>query len=149
MVNYWGAPTWLFIHSFIECMKEEFYKKNINNVINIIKQICVLLPCPYCADHAKKYIKTLNSKRVPTKEHMKQYLFNFHNDVNKRLNKPIFTNYDKYKKARLNIIIQMFCDKFITPALSKRFTENMRRKHLKNNIIKFINNNSSHFIWWK
>ena len=147
MVNYWGSPTWIFFHSFIECIKPEFYKQNISTIISIIKSVCSLLPCPYCVQHAKEVMKFLNIRRVPTKEHMKQFLFNFHNTVNIKLRKPKFTDYDKYKYARFNIITNQFLNTFKTPALSKRFTEQLQRKKIKKTIKDFIYNNTSQFIW--
>lgn len=147
MVNYWGPPTWIFFHSFIECIKPEFYKQNISTIISIIKNVCFILPCPFCVKDAKQVMKSLNNKRVPTKEHMKQFLFNFHNSVNVRLRKPRFTNYDKYKYARFNNITNTFLQSFKTPAFSKRFTEQLQRKKLKKRITDFIYNNTSQFIW--
>lgn len=147
MVNYWGPPTWIFFHSFIECINPDFYKQNISTIISIIKSICFMLPCPFCVKDAKQAMKSLNNNHVPTKEHMKQFLFNFHNSVNDRLRKPRFTNYTKYKYARFNNIINNFLQSFKTPAFSKRFTEQLQRKKLKKRITKFIYNNTSQFIW--
>ena len=58
------------------------YKKNI------ISRIMSNLPCPYCTSHAVSYLSTTNFKSIQNINDLTLYLFNFHNNVNIRLNKP-------------------------------------------------------------
>ena len=46
MLEAWSHPTWLFFHSLAEKINEDFLKKNTLDVLNMIKNICVNLPCP-------------------------------------------------------------------------------------------------------
>ena len=148
MTKIWGPPTWLFLHTFIEKMNEKFYKNNIIKVIGLIKNVCHNLPCSYCDIHSRSYLKHLTPKAVPTKTHMKQFLFKFHNDVNKRIHKPQFTNFEQYKRAKLENIFQNFNNHYPhTSALSKRFISGITRKRIVKKIRTFLLDNSRHFKW--
>ena len=53
----------------------------------MIVSICNNLPCPICKDHSMKYIRKSNIYKIQTKDEMKNYLYVFHNWVNKKLGK--------------------------------------------------------------
>ena len=97
MTKKWGPATWYLLHTVCEKVDEEFYKKNNKEIISLLKGICQNLPCGACSKHAREEIKKLTPKSAPTKELIKSFFFHFHNSVNKRLHKPMFTNYDMYK----------------------------------------------------
>ena len=102
----WGNATWTLFHTLIEKIKEDNYKRIGPIVFNIIKNICSVLPCPDCKQHAIEYLKPVTFKHFPTKEHMKQFFYHFHNNVNIRAKKPIYP-YDKiniYENGNLYII---------------------------------------------
>ena len=90
MSKKWSHPTWAFFHTFAEKVEESFYNRNRDICLQIIKTICNLLPCPICRVHATRYMQKINIQQLPTKEHFKNMLFNFHNDVNRRLRKSSF-----------------------------------------------------------
>ena len=52
----WGPPTWVFIHTLAEKIKEDHFNAIGKPVIYNILQICNNLPCPECSDHAKQLI---------------------------------------------------------------------------------------------
>jgi hypothetical protein len=70
----WGKTTWLLLHMI--CLDEKCKKKTF-----LISTVLNSLPCSICRKHAKEY--TTENPIKPT--HL--YLFSFHNDVNKRLQK--------------------------------------------------------------
>ena len=148
MSKVWGTPTWYFLHTFIEQMKEECYMRNRNEVFTIIHRICTNLPCQDCSAHARQYWKRLTANNFPTKDHMKQFLFAFHNNVNNRLGKPIFQNYDMYKFGRLEPIYRQFSEIYTT---NRGFIKNFHLQFLRKNIIKsvdhFIQNYKNGFTW--
>ena len=74
----WGNATWTLFHTLIEKIKNENYKRVGPIVFNIIKNICSVLPCPDCKQHAIEYLKPVTFKHFPTKEHMKQFFYHFH-----------------------------------------------------------------------
>ena len=92
MSKRWGTPTWYFLHTLIEKLDSNYYKKISNSVTNLIVDLFGNLPCPYCKDHALQYIKKNNIYKIKTKEGMRIYLFNFHNNVSKRLNNSVHSN---------------------------------------------------------
>ena len=106
----WGNTVWYLYHSIAEQIKEDEFSNNKNSIIEIIKLVCNVLPCPDCSKHATDILKNINFTNMTNKEELKIFLFNFHNDVNKRLNKPQFNkdNLNMYKKANFRIIVNNF-----------------------------------------
>ena len=51
----WGPPTWLFMHTLAEKIKEDSYPIIGKQLIYNIIQICNLLPCPDCSEHSKTF----------------------------------------------------------------------------------------------
>jgi len=107
----WGEPTWFLLHTLSIKIKESEFKNIRIDLLNRIYAICVNLPCPDCANHAKTYLDNINFNSIKTKEDLKMLLYRFHNDVNKRKGYPYFP-YDKfdekYSLAITNNIIQNF-----------------------------------------
>ncbi len=95
----WSVPTWVLFHGLAEKIDEDFYKANNEKVFNIVKIICQNLPCPYCRENSSKYLKKIKIKNIKTKEEFKNFLFTFHNHVNKKLKKKEFelSILNKYK----------------------------------------------------
>tara|TARA_B100000424_G_scaffold265391_1_gene254956 strand:- start:41 stop:493 length:453 start_codon:yes stop_codon:yes gene_type:complete len=106
----WGNTVWYLFHTIAEKIKEEEFLNNKNSIIEIIKSTCFILPCPECSNHATNILKTINFTNMTTKEELKTFLFNFHNDINKKLGKPIYNieNLNIYKNANFNIITNNF-----------------------------------------
>ena len=92
----WGNITWYLFHGIAEKIKEDKFSENKELIINIIKSICANLPCPECSDHATKTLNTINFNSINTRDEFKDFLFKFHNIVNKRTNK------EEYKKEELD-----------------------------------------------
>ena len=110
MSRIWATPVWNFFHTFAEKIDEKFYEKNYIVCYKIIKLICHILPCPYCKNHASKYINKINPYTLKKKENFRLMLYNFHNFVNKRLRKKKFLKQQlkKYNQNNIiNITIQM------------------------------------------
>lgn len=148
MSKSWGTPTWYFFHSLAEHISENLYNTKKLEVCNIIKMVCSNLPCPECRQHAVLYTKSLTPRNVPTKKHLQDYLFNFHNSVNMRLNKGQFRDYDKYKLSKLEHIFKLFNDKMIHNRYNNRkFNETLSRKNMMHQITNFLNTNKNEIRW--
>ena len=106
----WGNTVWFLFHTIAEKIKEEKLNDSKSDIINVIKLTCKCLPCPECSQHATELINSVKLEEIRTKEELKLFLFNFHNHINKKLNKPIFNQEElnKYSKANINIIIKNF-----------------------------------------
>ena len=106
----WGKTTWQLIHTILERVKDDFFLKNKEEVFKIISNICENLPCPECSQHAKMNLKTINIKGIKKKEELIISFYNFHNRVNKDLNKNEYLeeNLKLYKNYDLGKVINNF-----------------------------------------
>lgn len=147
MSKRWGVPTWYFFHTFIEKITEDFYNRNSKTCIDIYVKICNNLPCPICKEHATIYLKKHNIYAITTKDAMKIFLFNFHNDVNKRLKNQQcdITILEQYKRITISKSYQYFCQEFFKiNYISKHFSGWIRNK-LREEIDAFFHKNICHF----
>jgi len=107
----WGQPTWFLFHTLAEKVRPECFAQIRAELLNTISTICSTLPCPDCANHAKQYMAGINFNAIQTKEQLKDLLFTFHNDVNRRKQFPLFPRSEldaKYVNANTVAIIQNF-----------------------------------------
>ena len=111
-------PTWLFLHTLVAQIPEQKYQALKQELLNQVKTICAVLPCPDCAQHASAYMKGVELKHVPTKEAFKVELWRFHNTVSARIGKPIFPleKMYVYERANLNVMYSAFITEFSKPS---------------------------------
>tara|TARA_Y100000816_G_scaffold243624_1_gene191008 strand:- start:542 stop:1003 length:462 start_codon:yes stop_codon:yes gene_type:complete len=105
----WGTITWIFFHTLAEKIKEEEFEKNRIIFINIIINTCNHLPCPDCSQHATYVLKNAYLKNIKTKNHFIEFLRQFHNIINIKINNPELTREDTidlYKKNNLFAIFK-------------------------------------------
>ena len=143
--NNWGPLTWLLLHTLTIKLKDEYYDTEKEALFNLIKNICNNLPCPYCRHHARKVVNNVNIKNLKTKKDLMMFIFNFHNEVNSRLKKPLFKveNLEsKYNLAITNKVYKAFIKIFTLNSNNQRLlTDNFHRRKLINNFIEYYNNN--------
>ena len=106
----WGNITWYLFHGLAEKIKEDKFMENKNLLIKILKSVCQNLPCPDCSEHATKMLNNLNYEGIKNKEDFKKFIFKFHNIINTKLNKKLFTEEElvKYKTINMSIIFNYF-----------------------------------------
>ena len=107
----WGNITWFLFHSLAERIKEEYFSDLKTRLLEFITTTCENLPCPICAGHATETLKLANIGNIKTKGDFIEFLRQFHNIVNIKLNKPVFKKEEvlmKYKTGYLSIIIKQF-----------------------------------------
>lgn len=141
----WGAPTWYFFHTLAEKIKPEYFETNKNILFNTIKSVCYNLPCPSCAQHATQYINKIDFNTIKSKDDFIMLFFNFHNELNKRKNKPTFL-YDelreKYKKANLINIVNHFLYYYrMEHHVVRMMADDMHRKKSSKNILEWLHSN--------
>jgi hypothetical protein len=98
----WGPITWKLIHCISIKANPNLSQEQFNELKNIISRIVSNLPCPYCTSHAIDYLSRTNYKSIRNINDLTLYLFNFHNNVNIRLNKPIIT-FEEHNTIYTNI----------------------------------------------
>jgi mitochondrial FAD-linked sulfhydryl oxidase len=90
----WGPCLWKFLHvaSFNYPVEPSAICKE--HTKRFIKSLPMLIPCEVCALHAKAYVVKHDNcldRIVSTRNELAAFYVNFHNEVNKRYNKPFFT----------------------------------------------------------
>lgn len=84
-----GNHTWTLLHTMASHYPKnptEFQKQKMEC---FIKDLSQLYPCSYCAKHLQTYILK-NPINTENKKELQMWMCVMHNDVNVRLNKPIF-----------------------------------------------------------
>ena len=107
----WGYATWTLFHTLAEKIQEDKFLHKKQDLIDIIFGVATHLPCPDCSEHANKELKQVNIDLIKDKQHLIEFIRQFHNNVNLRLNKKQFTLdevKDLYKLKNTNIVIKNF-----------------------------------------
>ena len=141
----WGPAVWFFFHTLAEKLKPDHFSSHRHGIFNIIKDVCSSLPCPSCATHAVEYMKKVNFDSIQTKDDLKHMLFNFHNDVNTRTKKTLFS-YDelnsKYQDANFKLIVNYFLHYYKMHHVAVRqMHENLYRQHVSSQILEWLQTN--------
>jgi hypothetical protein len=130
-------------------IREDIFDDVIGNVLNIIYVICINLPCPDCANHAKNYLDSINFRTIQTKYQLQKMLFDFHNSVNIRKGYPLFKfeNLEEtYSKAITRNVIINFMDHFRDKSRSiKMIANDFHRARLVNELSDWFNQNITIF----
>ena len=108
----WGNAVWYLFHTLAEKLKPEFATPaELRILVDHITSICDNLPCPFCQTHAMGYLRTVNKNTISeSKEKLIDFLWNFHNNVNRRIKAKSFTKeeLEKYKTANTGAIVSHF-----------------------------------------
>ena len=144
----WGNITWNLFHGIVEKIKEDKFSQSKELIIKIIKLVCGYLPCPECSQDATKSLNAFNFNLIRSKTDLKNFLYNFHNSINKKTKKQEFKREEldiKYKNINLIEIINNFFRIYSKNNRSeKMMMHNLGKKKflqiLKNNLILLINN---------
>lgn len=147
MSKSWGTPTWYFFHTLAEKIKENEYDGIKVEVLSYIKNICSVLPCPDCRDHAVNFMKRINIGHVNTKEQLKQMLCGFHNSVNARTNSPQYSvdGLELYKRGDFSKIFAYFKQEIGRPLHNRQLNDAMARQMVLKNVTIFLQNNRHKF----
>jgi hypothetical protein len=105
-IEIWGNNIWTLFHGLSCKIKEDKFLYHRDRLIYIIKNICATLPCPDCSKDATQLLNNTNFNNIKTKEDFKLFIFNFHNNVNKKLKKPHYeySNLDKYNSVNMDAL---------------------------------------------
>ena len=107
----WGNATWILFHTLAQQIREDAFIKEKDKLISFITRTCAHLPCPVCAGDATRTVSRAYISKIQTKQDFIEFLRQFHNIVNTKLHKPTMSAEDvdkKYKRARLDLVIQNF-----------------------------------------
>ena len=145
----WGAPTWFFLHTIAEKVKQESFAIVREDLLKHIYNVSTNLPCPFCAKHAKMYLDGINFNAITTKEELKMMLFTFHNIVNAKKNYQQFTVNElnaKYALANtsniFNHFIVHFNDRYRAPGM---IADDLFRRQLSKSLVDWFSRNNVYF----
>jgi hypothetical protein len=149
MTKSWGPCTWYLFHSLAEKIKEESFNNIKGELLNIIKNICTNIPCGECSGHAIAHMRKIDIRKLNNKNDLKMMLWSFHNEVNHRLKKKVFTIEelnDKYSKAKLENIVGYFIQQWRKPSRNPKLMVVSLHKDMGiKSFINWWNNNYNHF----
>ena len=134
----WGNTVWYLFHTLAYNIKESDFSEVKTDFIYIIKTISSNLPCPECSSHAIYELEKVNFDNINSKEELKLLLFNFHNYINRKLQKSQFEYSEldkKYSQANINIIYNNFFIIFNSNSnIPQLMSASFHRKHNLPNI---------------
>ena len=144
----WGAPTWMFMHTLVAHVRPESYSIMKQPMLDFIRRIASVLPCPDCSAHATEYLRNIDTRRLPTKESFTDMLWTFHNTVNLRLGKSVSprSTLDLYRKANMQHMYVVFCTEYTRPLHNIRLiAEDTARRGIIGNMTRWLQSNRRHF----
>ena len=102
MTDVWGPIYWIYLHLVSKQLSDSPNDIEKSNYFNLVKQFINTIPCSKCKDEINKMVDNNElQKSLNKKNSFENYIWDLHNRVNEKLNKPImkketFNNiYDK------------------------------------------------------
>ena len=90
--RYWGSKFWFTMHTIAYFYPSEPTPEQMAHASNFYSSLASLLPCPGCAAH---YARLLQQHpvdgAVTSRSNLIEWVNRIHNEVNRRLGKPIVT----------------------------------------------------------
>ena len=141
----WGRAVWYLFHTLAHKLKPE-YSRETGVLFEHINSICSNLPCPDCQEHATKTLATANRRFIiSSKETLINFLYTFHNLVNKRTKKPEFSLEalnEMYSRANTQKVIAHFINIMSKNANNDRLMMNsFHRQNYMKAFVKYIAEN--------
>jgi hypothetical protein len=143
----WGPPIWTFFHTLAENINEEGFPNIKFSLFSFIKRICSFLPCPDCSQHAIHFLAKVNINKITSKNDFKNMLYVFHNNVNKRKHKQLFShaNLEKYKIYNVGSTFNHFVNVYHTKGNMNLIAESFQRKLLVSSLKTWLIKNYKFF----
>jgi len=92
----WGPSAWTFLHAVSFAYPEEPTKEHKTAALNLFDSLKYLLPCGECCSHYCTVLdKNALMQALENRDKFSRWVVDFHNSVNTRLHKPVFS----YKEA--------------------------------------------------
>jgi hypothetical protein len=145
----WGPAIWYLFHTLSFKIKPMYFKEVKDELIDNFVSICNNLPCPECAEHARKELKHLDKSKITNKKELCIYFINFHNKVNVRNKKKIFTFDEFVSKYSTSVTRNVIANFFIVLSKSdhnlKLMTNSFQRSTSVLHLKKWLAVNASKF----
>ena len=126
----WGSKIWIFLHAFSVKIKDNTFNENKLMILEFIELIFNNLPCIICKKESLLYFNQ-KKETINSKNDLILFIFDFHNNVNLKLDKKKFdfSIIERYYLCDVNIIFKLIEGIFV-----------------QNKIYEFLENNKYLFI---
>jgi hypothetical protein len=140
----WGPPIWTLFHS-LSCQLNN--PDLIKPLFTYIQRICRFLPCPECSEDATTFLRNVRLTDIKTVEDLSKALYLFHNHVNRKKKKVIYSYSDmsKYKSYNLIAVFRNFIRVYNTRGNMNMITEDFQRNMIIADFKKWLGTNISSF----
>lgn len=146
MLKEWGNAYWDLFHTLTYKLSSNH---KVKELLDIYIDLCNILPCPNCKEHASSYLKSINTSNITTREQLSKMFFDFHNNVNRKLRKKIFTQekFDiMYSNKNLVDVLNTFISIFMKYKRNGGLSINtLFKDRFINNFINFVKSNRALF----
>jgi hypothetical protein len=106
----WGPSFWFTLHNGAINYPLKGNKICKDRMKKFIQSMEVMIPCEKCSDHATSYISSNFSRLdeiVSTRDNLFKFFVDFHNQINIRYGKPLFSYEEAYKLYSNSISLKM------------------------------------------
>lgn len=145
----WGPAIWYLFHTLSFKLKPNHFNELKDQLIDHFVCICNNLPCPECAEHAKQELKHLDKSKITNKKELCMYFIYFHNKVNVRNKRKIFTFEEFMSKYNGAVTRNVIANFFIVLTKSdhnvKLMSNSFHRSSAILDLKKWLNANASKF----
>lgn len=145
----WGPAIWYLFHTLSFKIKAVHFHEIKDELLGHFISICNNLPCPECTEHAQQEIKHLDKSKITNKKELCMYFIYFHNKVNVRTKKKIFTFDEFVLKYKNSVTRNVIANFFIVLSKSDHNVKLMTNSFYKSAVIinlkKWLNVNASKF----
>jgi len=146
--NLWGPATWTLFHTLATKIIDSEFQKEKARLIELIHEICGCIPCPECRSHALSNLKNARMNLINTKQHLIDFLFEFHNRVNQQTRKQIASKdiLEKYTKLNTREVVNNFCMIYsLNSKISKLMSDNFARQILIKRMVSYFNDHGKSY----
>ena len=107
----WGPVTWQLLHTLVDsCKQNSDYYSYKEVLFNIVKNVCILLPCKISSYNASIYFNKINKNSLNNVNDLINVLYMFHNFINTKTKNPVlnYSDLNKYNSYDLKTVISLF-----------------------------------------
>jgi len=88
----WGPSGWKFLHCIASTYPLHPTKTQQREYYRFFRSLGPVLPCQLCRPHYERYLQIHSIfPALQSRRHLCEYLFRFHNHVNRRLGKRVLS----------------------------------------------------------
>lgn len=140
----WGPPIWTLFHT-LSCKLNN--PDLIKPLFIYIQRICRFLPCPECSEDATTFLRNVRLGDIKTGDDLSMALYLFHNHVNRKKKKALYSYSDmsKYKSYNLISVFKNFIRVYNTRGNMKMLSDDFQRNMIIGEFKKWLGANISSF----